>query len=172
MTYDQGKMLKTNQISIEQTNHLGCVTGEMHRLLNDGALIAKDKPLFILPSKEERITHWDKLAQKMKEDRNLEMLDLLKLHQKATSLMDMNLLTTVETWAHRDLWTDNILFKENGMSAILDFDRMHYDYPEMGIARALLSFCLVEDHFDTLLWLANQVLFEKGEYVWNSKLNV
>ena len=37
---------------------------------------------------------------------------------------------------------DNILFNENGVSVILDFDRNHYSYIWMLIGRAILSFAL------------------------------
>lgn len=47
-------------------------------------------------------------------------------------------------WAHRDLWVDNLLFEEKKISAVLDFDRMKYDYPQLDIARAIISGALNE----------------------------
>nr|WP_237171634.1 phosphotransferase [Paenibacillus sp. IHB B 3084] len=37
-------------------------------------------------------------------------------------------------WVHRDLWTDNVLFNDDKLSAILDFDRLDYDYTQLDIA--------------------------------------
>ncbi|MGM0866705.1 MAG: phosphotransferase [Bacillota bacterium] len=45
-------------------------------------------------------------------------------------------------WAHWDLFVDNILFHTNSVSAVLDFDRMHFVYPELDISRPLLSCCI------------------------------
>ncbi|CAM4004614.1 phosphotransferase [Lederbergia lenta] len=53
--------------------------------------------------------------------------------------------------AHRDLWMDNLLFKGNKITAILDFDRLKYDYPQLDIARAILSGALNEKGFDVTL---------------------
>ncbi len=47
-------------------------------------------------------------------------------------------------WVHRDLWVDNFLFHNDKVSAILDFDRMDYDYFELDIGRAVISCALDE----------------------------
>ncbi len=58
------------------------------------------------------------------------------------------MLTACECgWAHRDLWVDNLLFEQDRLSAILDFDRLNYDYPELDVARAILSCSLLKDDF-------------------------
>ncbi|MEC2324627.1 phosphotransferase [Lederbergia lenta] len=46
---------------------------------------------------------------------------------------------------------DNLLFKGNKITAILDFDRLKYDYPQLDIARAILSGALNEKGFDVTL---------------------
>ncbi|MDQ0166176.1 phosphotransferase [Bacillus horti] len=40
---------------------------------------------------------------------------------------------------HRDLWMDNLLFHGNRVSAVLDFDRRKYDYPQLDVDRAIMS---------------------------------
>ena len=45
---------------------------------------------------------------------------------------------------HRDLWVDNFLFYNDKVSAILDFDRMDYDYVELDIGRTVIS-CALHD---------------------------
>ena len=47
-------------------------------------------------------------------------------------------------WAHRDLWVDNLLFHDSRLSAVLDFDRLQYDYPPLDVARAIIS-CALDD---------------------------
>lgn len=54
-----------------------------------------------------------------------------------------------QVWAHRDLWVDNILFIEDRLSAILDFDRFAFDYPELDIARAIMSGALNGNVFNS-----------------------
>jgi homoserine kinase type II len=51
-------------------------------------------------------------------------------------------------WAHRDLWLDNILFDRGSVSAILDFDRLRYDYLELDVARVIMSTCFYRGHFN------------------------
>jgi homoserine kinase type II len=45
-------------------------------------------------------------------------------------------------WIHWDLWADNVLFAGDEVSAVLDFDRMRVLYPELDVARAVMSFTL------------------------------
>ncbi|WP_167859499.1 phosphotransferase [Paenibacillus cymbidii] len=42
-------------------------------------------------------------------------------------------------WLHWDLWVDNLLVHERGLAGIVDFDRMMTAYPEIDVARAILS---------------------------------
>jgi len=50
--------------------------------------------------------------------------------------------------AHEDFAADNILFYENAVSAIIDFDRNHYSYIWHDIGRAILSFALNDKQLD------------------------
>jgi homoserine kinase type II len=51
-------------------------------------------------------------------------------------------------WTHWDLFADNILFKDDRVTAILDFDRMNYVYPEFDISRPILSCCINQNQLD------------------------
>lgn len=51
--------------------------------------------------------------------------------------------------AHEDMTADNVLFDERGVTAIIDFDRCCFGYPLHDVGRALLSFSLADDGFDT-----------------------
>lgn len=54
-------------------------------------------------------------------------------------------------WTHLDLWVDNLLFHEDELSGIVDFDRVRYSFPAIDIGRAILSCTLSEGriHQDT-----------------------
>lgn len=52
-------------------------------------------------------------------------------------------------YAHEDFHSGNILFEEDGVSAIVDFDRNGYSYPAHDIGRALLSFALEGQRLNT-----------------------
>ncbi len=52
-------------------------------------------------------------------------------------------------WGHWDLFVDNMLFNPTHVSAILDFDRMNFVYPEFDISRPILSCCLENGYLNT-----------------------
>jgi homoserine kinase type II len=71
------------------------------------------------------------------------------LQLKATEQFDIELINSCEAgWAHRDLFVDNLLFVDNQVSAILDFDRFAYDYPELDIARVIVSGALDKENLN------------------------
>ena len=55
-----------------------------------------------------------------------------------------------------------MLFQDDHISAILDFDRMRYVYPELDVARATLSGCISESG----LHEKKQTAFLKGYQEW------
>lgn len=80
--------------------------------------------------------------------------------------------------AHEDMTADNVLFDENGVAAIIDFDRCCFGYPMHDVGRTLLSFTLADDGFDTekikafvqgyrgVLTLSRQDVFQALELTW------
>lgn len=124
------------KLNLNQMYDLGRVTGHMHRLLNDGTLEMKRESVWNYASKSGQ----------------LHLLLVLETQYKVTeviSLGDFNLNRV--GWAHRDLWVDNLLFKDRKVIAILDFDRMKYDYPQLDVARAVVSGALTENGLDVSL---------------------
>ncbi|NRS50419.1 phosphotransferase [Brevibacillus sp. HB2.2] len=151
MEYCQGKLISPGKANAHQVYNLGRATGKMHRLLNDGTLGSKDTPQFVPPSREERLAHWKSVLKKAREAGKIELLDDIETQLKATEEMNIENLEILSTgWAHRDLWVDNILFDHNRLTAILDFDRLKYDYPQLDVARAVMS-CALDDYFDVSL---------------------
>ncbi|MXQ54965.1 phosphotransferase [Shimazuella alba] len=65
-------------------------------------------------------------------------------------------------WTHWDLHLDNVLFQDDHVSAILDFDRERYVYPELDVARVVLSGCIDENGLNK----AKLDSFFKGYQEW------
>jgi homoserine kinase type II len=148
---------------------LGRVTGNMHHLLNNGTLGGKKSPEFNPPSREERLSHWQSAWNHANDNNKKYLLPILETQYKVTETINLEDFNLNETgWAHRDLWVDNLLFKEKKISAVLDFDRMKYDYPQLDVARAIISGALYDDNLDVSLVLAfiegysEQRVLEKG----------
>ena len=145
MDYCEGEIIPPGKLNAEQMFDLGKVTGKMHQILNDKTLGEDRVPQFILPSREVRLEHWKSVQKKVIESNKLHLLPVIDSQYITTEAVDFLDFNVVETgWAHRDLWVDNLLFKGNQVSAVLDFDRLKYDYPQLDVARAVISGCLNE----------------------------
>ncbi|WP_010277940.1 phosphotransferase [Paenibacillus senegalensis] len=151
MEYCQGQLVAPGKSNANQIYDLGRATGNMHRLLNDGTLGVKQTPKFIPPSREDRLAHWSLVLEKTKESGKAQLLADIEAQRRATEAMNIENLESLRLgWAHRDLWVDNLLFEENRLTAILDFDRLGYDYPQLDVARAVIS-CALDDDLDVSL---------------------
>lgn len=148
MKHIAGKNLFPGTLNLKQMYSLGQMTGHMHNVSNDGTHSMEINPKFIPPSVEQRLKHWETFYGKI--EGNDKLLDLVDLQIKATKQFNLDMISSCETgWAHRDLWVDNILFIEDQLSSILDFDRFAYDYPELDIARAIMSGALKGNVFNS-----------------------
>ncbi|MFE1245441.1 phosphotransferase [Fictibacillus sp. NPDC058756] len=148
MRFMEGNLIKAGKADPQQMKSLGSAAGKLHKLLNDGTLPPKKETVFNLPSKQDRIDYWNSVLLECDEKDLTELRPLILFQKEATRKMvkeDFENLTP--GWCHRDLWVDNILFSMDSVTAILDFDRMNYDYLELDIGRIIISACL---HNDTL----------------------
>jgi homoserine kinase type II len=151
MEYCRGQLIPPGKINVHQIYDLGRATGKMHRLLNDGTLHIKNSPQFIPPSREERLAHWNSVWEQAKEAGKTCLLTDIETQRRTTEDINLEILEFLQLgWAHRDLWVDNLLFDDNRLTAILDFDRLKYDYPQLDVARAVIS-CALDDHLDVSL---------------------
>jgi homoserine kinase type II len=151
MEYCQGKLIPPGKTNVHQIYDLGRATGKMHRLLNDGTLRIRKSPQFIPPCREERLAHWNAVWEQAKEAGKTQLLADIETQRRATEDMNIEILELLQLgWAHRDLWVDNLLFNDNRLTAILDFDRLRYDYPQLDVARAVIS-CALDDNLDVSL---------------------
>lgn len=147
MEFCPGKIKTHGTLNQEEMNHFGKLTGSMHALLNDGAADKKQCPTFIPPSTEQRIIHWLNVEEEACTKGKENLVHIIKKQRLLTGKVDLSTLGLGDTgWAHRDLFLDNILFHEGRVSAILDFDRLRFDYPKLDVARAVMSSAL-SGHF-------------------------
>jgi homoserine kinase type II len=152
MEYCDGTIIPPGKLNVHQMYDLGRVTGNMHHLLNDGTFGGKRSPEFNPPSREARLTHWQSAWNHANDTNKKDLLPILEIQYKVTETINLEDFNLNETgWAHRDLWVDNLLFKEKKVSAVLDFDRMKYDYPQLDVARAIISGALYDDYLDASL---------------------
>jgi homoserine kinase type II len=140
MRFCPGYIIKPSFINQQQMYDLGSVTGKMHRMLNDSSLEADETPQFVPQSRQERLHHWKNVIQEAKDKGKTHVIKNIELQMNLTESVDIESFGKSRSgWTHRDLWTDNVLFSGNKVSAVLDFDRLNYDYPELDVARAIMS---------------------------------
>ncbi|WP_171005516.1 phosphotransferase [Bacillus sp. E(2018)] len=143
MRFMEGCLIPPGNISSEQMQSLGEEVGKLHTLLNDGTLSRKSETLFKVPSIEERVEYWQSEIHKCAEQGLDHIRSLMEIQKTSTLALDIEPFKNLTPgWCHRDLWVDNMLFSEDHISAILDFDRMNYDYLELDIGRLIISTCL------------------------------
>lgn len=147
MEFAKGHALPPGQFSSEQMYHLGKSTGRMHRLINDGTVELADRTAkSAVPSRDERLQHWDEVYAKTEASGKDHLLPWIELHRQTTEEIAVeSFQTAVQGFSHRDLWADNLLFTDDQVSAILDFDRLDYDFPGLDVAHVILSGALDGD---------------------------
>ncbi|WP_019155228.1 phosphotransferase [Robertmurraya massiliosenegalensis] len=138
MEYVDGENLRPGTLNVKQMYSLGKMTGHMHNVSNDGTYKNDSIPKFIPPSVEQRMDYWKSLYNTV--EKNDMFAELVEIQIKATKQFNLYMInSSVTGWSHRDVWVDNILFIGDQLSSILDFDRFAFDYPELDIARAIMS---------------------------------
>lgn len=142
MAICEGTNIEPGTANEEQMYSLGRLIGQMHRILNHNN--TNSSPLhWDVRSKESMIENW---KERWNEAIRLDcgsILSKLEAQRRILERNETDLFSQCEKgWSHWDLFVDNILFKSDRVSAILDFDRMNYVYPEFDISRPILSCCL------------------------------
>lgn len=137
-----GSNIKAGTANEQQMFSLGQVIGEMHKILNSNNTV--QLPLhWDVRSKESMIGNWKERWSEAISVNCSDTLSKLEIQRKIIEKTDVDIFSDCEKgWGHWDLFVDNILFKNNSVSAILDFDRMSYVYPEFDISRPILSCCI------------------------------
>lgn len=143
MGFCLGELVNPGKVNVQQMLSFGEVTGRMHSLLNRSA-DTHQAPSWT-PSPSIMLEKWKQNWEKAQEKEPQHILDVIEQQRVIIDELDMSLFTSCEQgWTHWDLWVDNLLFHEDKVAAIIDFDRLKYLYPEMDVARAILSCALDE----------------------------
>jgi homoserine kinase type II len=140
--YREGSLVNAGKINCSQFHDLGVELGKIHSIVNK-QIHEKAVPRWVIPTKEQLITEWKENWELTNDTNTEEVNSFLKLQKEIIENIDMSIFEGSKPgWAHSDLWCDNILFYPDSLSAIIDFDRFQYIYPELDISRAILSFAL------------------------------
>lgn len=137
----QGDVIDPGTANESQMADLGRITGMMHTLLNHDEARRSGQLAWRPPTRENLLAlwrkNWDNAQVQTCPDG---LLAALEMQGEIIQGLDMTEFAVCEPgWMHWDLWVDNILFQNDRVAAVIDFDRMRWLYPEMDVARALLS---------------------------------
>ncbi|MDF2668095.1 MAG: hypothetical protein K0R67_401 [Paenibacillus sp.] len=139
MSLCEGNVIPPGSANENQAYTLDIAIGKMHQIINSNN--SNPYPLhWDIRNKEEMLERWYKRwihANNMKCEKTI---GALEVQRKIIDETDLNVFSNCERgWGHWDLFVDNLLFTHDSLSAILDFDRMHFVYPEFDISRPILS---------------------------------
>lgn len=146
MGFSEGSIIQAGTANENQMYSLGKIVGQMHNILNSNRIV--QLPLhWDVRSKESMLENWQsRWDEAVRMDREHTLVQL-EIQRRIIEKCDSNMFSQCEKGrAHWDLFVDNILFQVDRVSAILDFDRMNYVYPEFDISRPILSCCLENGH--------------------------
>ncbi len=148
MEFCSGKNETAQTVSMAQMKDLGRTLAQIHRGFSDISVEGvKGYPLDDLYT-----VLWDNFTKKttafteQDEPSYQEAVRIQEpiLHQLTPSFFD----AMPKGICHEDFAPDNLLFDENGVSAVVDFDRNQYSYLWHDIGRVLLSFSRNENELD------------------------
>ncbi|MBT2680433.1 phosphotransferase [Bacillus sp. ISL-35] len=144
MGFNKGFTLRPGTANPSQMHILGKVIGRMHVLLEKN--IAREPLHWDILSKPEMLENWNERYDETIALDCSKTLHQLEKQRRILAENDTSLFAQCEKgWAHWDLFADNILFSENEVSSILDFDRMNVVYTDFDISRPILSCCIHEN---------------------------
>ncbi|MGM0885229.1 MAG: phosphotransferase [Bacillota bacterium] len=139
MSLCEGNVIPPGSVNENQAYTLGKVIGRMHQILNSNN--TNSYPLhWDIRSKEEMLELCNKRWNHASTKKCEKTIRALEVQRKIIDETDIDIFSKCERgWGHWDLFVDNLLFTHDSISAILDFDRMHYVYPEFDLSRPILS---------------------------------
>ncbi|MDQ1914675.1 phosphotransferase [Paenibacillus sp. GD4] len=132
-----GHTAQAGCLTRSQMYELGLATGRMHQWLRSVPM--PDQPAW-KPDQNAYWQEWKVNQAKAQEAGDEVVLEWLRRSQEIVRSMDIQMFAAAPTgWLHWDLWVDNIVLHDQGVAGIVDFDRMTVAYPEIDVARAILS---------------------------------
>ncbi len=142
MEYCDGHLINAGKINSGQAYDLGVELAKIHIIINEH-IYEKSAPTWVVPTKQQLLAKWDEKWLVTSSTNTEHINHYLRLQREIFENIEIDdFKDCKQGWAHSDLWCDNVLFHPQSLSVILDFDRLQYTYPELDIARAVLSFAL------------------------------
>ncbi|MFC7441964.1 phosphotransferase [Laceyella putida] len=134
-----GSNVPPGQAGHGQMFSLGRELGKLHQALS----AIPPTPLYWTPDKARIRKKWEnQMSLALKQHPSARVICMLHKQKEILDTLDFSLFEECRKgWAHWDMHMDNVLFEGGHVSAILDFDRMRYVYPDLDVARAVLSGC-------------------------------
>ncbi|MBM7568588.1 phosphotransferase enzyme family protein [Paenibacillus sacheonensis] len=140
----EGQTAEAGHLNDAQMFALGEATGRMHRWLRAEAPTGQ---LSWRPDKAAYGREWQINWNKAEESADHTVMEWLRRSRATIESLDFARFEQCKAgWLHWDLWVDNIVLHARGVAGIVDFDRMAFAYPEIDIARAVLSGALRDGH--------------------------
>ncbi|WP_419892077.1 phosphotransferase [Paenibacillus xylanexedens] len=140
-----GHLIKAGQLNSLQMYSLGEATVRMHMWMKTH--MPKLPYLqWELPSKAKMFEKIQANLNEMKKMTNQRYIEAIENQRIILKELDLDIFNEcAKGWAHWDMHVDNLLFHEDRLEDILDFDRLHYVYSDFDISRAILSSALLDD---------------------------
>jgi homoserine kinase type II len=132
-----GEVVAPGQATVEQMHSLGKEMGKLHQALKQ----IPPAELAWKPDRSRLLQKWNKqMALAQVRQPSERVMQLLHRQKQILDTLDFSQFDRCRLgWTHWDCHFDNFLFVNERVAAILDFDRMRYVYPDLDVARALLS---------------------------------
>lgn len=151
MDFCPGYTVTPDSVALKQLRDLGQVLGRIHRQLDKrtDAESVRGYPFSGKSILDDLKKAYAKRSDALTEDDPEEYREALKRWEKILQGLTEEYLDSLPRGiGHEDFTPDNMLFCDDGVAAILDFDRNQYGFRYHDVGRALLSFALMEDELD------------------------
>ncbi|MDR6549884.1 homoserine kinase type II [Paenibacillus qinlingensis] len=136
MDWVQGNVREAGKMSRSDMYDFGQKTGRMHQLLCDEELDASAWH----PNQTACLADLQSNLKQARDEQCHPLIELLEQAIHHVEMLDFRIFEESRIgWTHWDLWADNVIVDENKIAGIVDFDRMAVAYPEIDVARAILS---------------------------------
>lgn len=182
MDFVYGNHVTPETVNMEQMFHLGYQAGLMHKLMSEFFYedINTDELLKQYQNEYSERLHTAQVSG------NKQYLSYIEKQGQILNSIDNNFLSSLPKGiAHGDFAIDNILFKNNYVSAILDFDTIGNwrPLPYRDIGRAILSFCLHGNvinnslisafikGYNEHLYISDEDIVKSIQFVWLNEIN-
>lgn len=151
MEHCPGEVVHAGKVNALQMFSLGLAASEMHNTWNaaveDTMNTRKLKEPVWKANKFEMLETWSQRWEEAKTAPSM-VRNALKLQGEILEQINYHQFDhATPGWTHLDLWVDNLLFRSDRLTAIVDFDRIRYSFPILDIGRAILSCTLHEGTF-------------------------